>query len=356
MNALDLPTRNGKTVGEIALQPILDHKNDLTVVDVGARGGMHELPESYAKHANWIGFEPNPLEHEKIIAHKTDAEKAGIIPPKWKSETVKQVALWSESEVRKLYITKNVAQSSLMGNIKPEMADRIFLDYGGKRGGLGVGVASLGSTAMQVTSTEDVNCDRLDNILDDKVTVDYLKVDVEGAEKEVFDGGNNVLSSGRVLFVRTEFFCVPFYDPHPLFGHQHVVLHNHGFRLLNIDLGPSRYTRCRSTIPKLVDKGLPFVGNALYTLDPDRNKLSNYNLQRIGLVALTFGLRSFALSVFRDADLLSASQLESIEKSLSHVPLRRKLRRHWENFPAMFAEFIYTGKIAYRGHHWRYEA
>ena len=146
---------------------------------------------------------------------------------------------------------------------------------------------------------------------------------------------------------------MPFYDAHPLFGHQHVLLHNHGFRLLNLDLGPSRYTRCKSKIPKLVDKGLPFVGNALYALDPDQNQLSNYNLQRIGLVALTFGLRSFALSVFRDAGLLSISQLESVEKSLSHVPLRRKIRRHRENFPALFAEFLYTGKITYRGHHWR---
>ena len=74
-----------------------------------------------------------------------------------------------------------------MGTIKPDMADRIFLDYGGRRGGLGVGVAPMGSTAMQVVSTEKVHCDSLDNILDDKVVVDYLKVDVEGAETEVFD-------------------------------------------------------------------------------------------------------------------------------------------------------------------------
>ena len=69
----------------------------------------------------------------------------------------------------------------------------------------------MGSTAMQVVSTEKVHCDSLDNILDDKVVVDYLKVDVEGAETEVFDGSKKILSSGRVLFIRTEFFCVPLY-------------------------------------------------------------------------------------------------------------------------------------------------
>ena len=100
MNALDLPTEDGKTVGEIALQPILDQNINLTVVDVGARGGMYDLPEGYTKHAHWIGFEPNPVEHEKILSNKTDAEEAGIPTPKWKSKTVKQVALWSEPEIR----------------------------------------------------------------------------------------------------------------------------------------------------------------------------------------------------------------------------------------------------------------
>ena len=37
-----------------------------------------------------------------------------------------------------------------------------------------------------------------------------VEVDVEGAESIVFEGAESLLSSGKVLFIRTEFFCVPF--------------------------------------------------------------------------------------------------------------------------------------------------
>jgi len=352
MNALDLVTGNGKSVLDIGIQPILDHNIELTVVDVGARGGMHELPESYAKHAHWIGFEPNADEHKKIITHTTDAESAGYIPPKWKRETIQDVALWNEVGTRKLHVTNAVSSSSMMGEVIPEIADRIFIDYGGA---YGVGVAPISAGAYKTVSVEDVNCEKLDNIIDTNNVVDYLKVDVEGAESIVFEGAESLLSSGKVLFIRTEFFCVPFYESHKLFGHQHAFLHNHGYRLLNIDLGGSRYTRCKSRIPKMVDKGLPFVGDALYTLDPDRNEISAIDLQRIGLVSLTFGLRSYGLSVFRDAKLLSENQLDDIESALSRVPFRRWLRRHWENFPAMVAVFLYTGRWSNRAHQWRYD-
>jgi FkbM family methyltransferase len=314
---------------------------------------MHELPSAYAKHAHWIGFEPNPAEYNKIITYTTKARQSGFIPPQWKRETVKEVALWNEPGVRKLYVASNVAYTSLMGEVIPEIAERIFLDFGGAHG---VGVAPMGSTVKKTVSIEEVNCERLDDIVDTKNTVDYFKVDVEGAETLVFEGAKSLLESGRILFIRTEFFCVPYYESHPLFGHQHVLLHEHGFRLLNVDFGATRYTRCKSRIPKLVDKGLLYVGDALYALDPDRVKISDIDLQRMGLVSLTFGLRSFGLSVLRDAKLLSAMQLQDIEDALSRVPFRRRLRRSWENFPAMFAEFIYTGRLTYRGHHWRYEA
>ena len=353
MNALNLKTKSGKTILEIGLEPILERGVDITVVDVGARGGMHELPTGYTKHAHWIGFEPNPSEHNKIITHTTDAEKAGYIPPEWKRETINEVALWNEPGVRKLYVTRNVAATSMMGEVKPEITERMFLEFGGVNGGHGVGVAPMGSTSNKVMSIEEVNCQRLDDVVDRENTIDYLKVDVEGAETIVFEGAEALLKSGKVLFIRTEFFCVPFYESHPLLGHQQVLLNEYGFRLLDMDMSGTRYTRCNSRIPKSVDKGHPWVGDALYALHPDQVQISDIDLQRMGLVALTFGLRSFALSVFQDAKLLSPAQLQAIEDTLSHVPLRRRLRRSWEAFPSQFAEFIYTGRLKLRNDLWR---
>ncbi len=73
LNRLDYKTASGKTVGEILFAPILARGEDFRVVDAGARNGMFELPESYAKIANFIGFEPNEDEYRKLVTGTTDA-------------------------------------------------------------------------------------------------------------------------------------------------------------------------------------------------------------------------------------------------------------------------------------------
>ena len=353
MNALNLKTRSGRTILDIGLKPILDCGVEITVVDAGARGGMLELPSTYAKHAHWIGFEPNPDEYNKVVNHTTKARQSGFIPPKWKRETVKNVALWSESEVKNLYVMNNVAATSLMGEVIPKISERMFLEFGGVNGRHAVGVAPISSASYKVVSVEEVNCEPLDSILDKNQTVDYFKVDVEGAETKVFEGSKSLLKLGKILFIRTEFFCVPFYDSLPLLGHQQVLLNEYGFRLLHLDFNRTSYTRCKSSIPKSVDKRHPWVGDALFALHPDQVDMSDIDLQRMGLVALNFGLRSFALSVFQDAKLLTAGELQDIEDALTRVPLRRRIRQSWESFPAKFAEVLRTRSLRYIRDEWK---
>lgn len=77
-------------------------------------------------------------------------------------------------------------------------------------------------------STTDVQTTRLDDIPElASVNVDYLKIDVQGAEAEVFAGARRVLKD--VLVVHTEVEFVPMYSGQPLYGDVAGVLREAGF-------------------------------------------------------------------------------------------------------------------------------
>lgn len=350
MNALDLKITGGKTIAEVALAPLLEQGVEITVVDAGAKGGMNDLPARYAAHAHYHGFEPNQPEFDKLTSHTTDTVKAGYAPPKWRQETIRDSALWNAPGRRPLYIMSYASGSTMMGEVKPELVDRMFFDWGGRGG---VDIATLGDTGVELRGIEEVKCECLDDIISAETTIDYFKLDVEGGESKVFEGAKSLLESRKILFIKTEFMCVPVYQDHQLLGHQHATLDGYGFRLLDVVFQHLRYMRCRSRIPKAVERGLVFAGDAFFALDPDQAQLSKLELHRMGLIALAHGFRSFGLSLFRDAAFLDSEKLHAIEDALAHVPLRRRLRLAWEQFPHNFAQFIYTRKWPKTSYQWR---
>ena len=109
-----------KTVGDLVLAPL--HASDIrpTVVDVGARNGIYEIPIGYAKQADFVGFEPNPVEFEKLKARNTDSMKAGSVHAQFWSSHYHPFALWSENEERTFYITTGPGACTLMGDGRQE--------------------------------------------------------------------------------------------------------------------------------------------------------------------------------------------------------------------------------------------
>ena len=86
MNIFQKNGPDGKALSEILLNPLQERKISLTVVDVGARNGMFLLPPEYAEKAKYIGFEPNPVEYEKLINKNTDSMELGNKMPRFKEE------------------------------------------------------------------------------------------------------------------------------------------------------------------------------------------------------------------------------------------------------------------------------
>lgn len=80
----------------------------------------------------------------------------------------------------------------------------------------------------QVVNTAPVDTVRLDDI-PEVGNVDFLKVDVQGAEADVFDGAPRVLRDTIVIHTEVQF--APMYRGTPLFSEIDIQLREHGFVL-----------------------------------------------------------------------------------------------------------------------------
>ncbi|MGQ0663095.1 MAG: FkbM family methyltransferase [Pseudomonadota bacterium] len=330
LNSLDYRTATGRTVGDIVFAPLEEAKIAPTVVDVGARNGMFFLPASYTRRADLIGFEPNPEEYRKLVAGDTDAMKAGMRMPAFRSLRYFDCAAWDREEERPFYVTAGPGACTMMGETQPEIGVRIFQTYPRKDRRSG---KSFLEVHGKVNRTLPMRCRRLDRVLDPEATVDFLKIDTEGAELRVLKGAEGLLERGRILFVYTEFVAVPYYREHPLLGDQHVYLRDHGMRLIDLELGHQAYTRAPTRLSAMADRRLIHAGDAIFVIDPERTDLSAETRQRLAAIALVYGFNSFAIGLMEEARLTPEADIRAIEGALSRPPIERWLNRTWQKVP-----------------------
>jgi len=317
-------TPSGRTVGDIVFYPVDKTGVNFTVVDVGARNGMFLIPPTYAKRSEIIGFEPHPAEYEKLISNSTDAMRAGINMPLFKSVQYYNCALWDKEEVRPFFVTTGPATCTLMGSTDNKVAKNMWLDKNNK---------PHKELHAKVINTIPMQCRRLDAILDSKQKVDFLKVDTEGADMCVLKGADKLLKAHNILFIKTEFMVTPHFQENHLLGHEHVFLHEHGYRLLDLDLDHPRYSRGKHIITKHADRRMICAGDAFFALDPDRLDLTPLDLHRLSIISLCLGFKSFALSLMRDAKLICSDEIEQIEITLSRKWTIRRVRNVWNQIP-----------------------
>jgi len=74
------------------------------------------------------------------------------------------------------------------------------------------------SEVMEFKSEQKINVSTLDHFMEDKNfdSIDFIKMDVQGAELDVFKGG--LLSLNELVFIVAEVQFVPLYEDVPLFG------------------------------------------------------------------------------------------------------------------------------------------
>jgi len=172
------------------------------IIDIGCRWGFADKFLNHIDKLNIYGFDP-------------DKEECDILEKKYNHPHIKLIplALSDSSKEYKLYITDNPGCSSIY---PPEdFVINSFLWCGGQK--------PKAETFVKTTSLEEWA--KQNNILH----LDYIKIDVQGAELDVLKGAKELLKTTYFMEIEIEFN--PLYKGIPLFSHIDIFLRDHGFVL-----------------------------------------------------------------------------------------------------------------------------
>ncbi len=178
-----------------------------TVIDAGARYGMHPSWRGFRAPLGYFAFEPDKTEADQLRASKDNAQVEII-----------DNALGRVRGKRELHILRHRGQSSML---EPDPESFWFKDY---RKGEG-----------EVVDRVLVDCDTIDKFSCEKdIGIDFLKLDTEGTEFEILQGATEQLEK-NILGIRSEVNFQREYKNQPLFGDIHAILLESGFFLMNMD-------------------------------------------------------------------------------------------------------------------------
>lgn len=180
----------------------------LTALDVGARGGFDELITPIGPFVNFVGFDPD---EEEICRLEGIASGNST----WKSVRYLPIALGVKSESRTLYLTRSPGCASLLPP-SPE----VYAAFGREN------LFSVDrEVAIKTIPLDDAS--KAYNFAD----ASYLKIDIQGAELEVLQTGENLLRNS-ILTIRTEVEFQKIYKNQPVFRDVDEYLSGLGFHLV----------------------------------------------------------------------------------------------------------------------------
>ena len=214
-----------------------------TIVDVGARGGLHPRWQQSGWDVHGILFEPDPAAAEALRKEAATADSSSDL-------TVLETALSDKDETLMLNVLKFGGASSTY-NLNYDEARRYYSD----------------TSKFDVLERVALEARRLDDVLAENHIdhVDALKVDTQGSELAILQGSSKTLE--RTLCVEVEVEFRPIYENQPLFPEVNEFLSARGFELY--DLG--RCFRSRNECRDFGDRRGQLVwGDGLYFKSPER--------------------------------------------------------------------------------------
>lgn len=273
---------NPKMTGYLAREKAFA-KNKLVVVDVGARYGGEQHWAAYGDQMALIGFEPDEAEC-KALNDKFSSKGHQYFP----------LALHRDKRERPFYVTEFDASSGFYQN---DMAFWSRFDD---------------SAGLHVKKTINMDTVDFDSFSEEQHIehVDFMKLDVEGAELDILEGSRKYLNKGIMLGASIE---VRFFESsrQPVFSEIDTFMRKIGFRLYDLEF----YRRARAALPEAIDytgmptkKGQIVIADTLYLRDAvaEINALEKAKWDDTSVLKLTslyevFGLSDCAIELLQTA-------------------------------------------------------
>jgi FkbM family methyltransferase len=187
----------------------------ISLVDVGARGGLKANWAAARRHLRLIGFEPDPVELERLVERTTREQS---------SSRYLGTALHSHRSTLHLHVARDRGLSSIFPPNRP------FLD------------TFPDAERFDTLSMKDVDADALDDVVaaNGVGDVDFIKADTQGSELLVLKGAERTLRAS-VIGVEVEVEFAPIYSGQPLFADVDAYMRELGYLLF--DLRPCYWKR-----------------------------------------------------------------------------------------------------------------
>jgi FkbM family methyltransferase len=307
--------RGNYAIDEIAGDPLFSRtvvgrsfaEQPLGFVDIGARGGVHDLVAPIAKMVAVLGFEPDgPACDElnaKLLTDKT-----------WARALCLPVALSDAAGPATLHLCAAPTNHSLLP-VDADFVARYRMEK----------FAQTGSLAL--------NTQALDTVLFDTLAAEpgwgeFLKIDTQGTELEILQGARRTLRERTAaIFVEVEFCQI--YERQKLFSDLELFLRGEGFSFFGFH---STHERSRKFLDKRRFAGRERLlhADAVFFKDPlhpgQRGRMPARHGFTVLICALLCGYFDFALEIvesslegnFEEGD--RRSLVELVEKLAAYPP------------------------------------
>lgn len=209
----------------------IQRDNKLNLIDIGAAGGLEPRWKSIRKLLKCYLFEPD--ERSRSLLNIADGD----------------IIINAALSDRATNGTFNLCRRGQVSSIYKPNTDFINLFPDANR--------------FDIISSEAISFNNLDNIIDvDNHDIDFIKLDVQGAEVNILKGADKVLS-GHVIGLEVEVEFHPIYQDQPLFGDISELLKSKGYEFFDFT------NLCRWERNQFTTYGQCVFGDALFMKSPE---------------------------------------------------------------------------------------